>query len=212
MKIFKNMKRVLRNKTKTLIHENTEFYHSDRFQDFIQSEISKKQWIYKIISGEKEQEDILFRTKDFLLVPDVESKEDENFLNWIVIFTNSNYKCIRCLTDRDVPLLQEIEYQVKKRMPPECQDVMMYFHYPPSVWQLHLHVLTPCNVLRTTNSMQKVYFLQDVISCLNIDTNFFLKTTLSYVLPVTHEISGFYKLECYKGETKLINNKESSNE
>jgi hypothetical protein len=189
------MKRVVRNRTKTLVHEDCNFYHSEKFQEFITNEITKKQWIYKIINGEKEQEDVIFRTDEFLLVPDVEIKDDENYLNWIVIFTNTEFKCIRCLNQTHIPLLKRVENEIRKKLPSDCQDVMMYFHYPPSVWQLHLHVLTPCNILRTTNSMQKVYFLQDVISCLSIDANFFKKSTLSYVLPLNHEISSIYKTD-----------------
>jgi hypothetical protein len=37
--------------------------------------------------------------------------------------------------------------------------------------------------------MQKVCFLEDVISNLEIDPDYYAKATLSYVMPTTHELS-----------------------
>jgi hypothetical protein len=56
------------------------------------------------------------------------------------------------------------------------------------VWQLHLHVASPCDVLRTTNDMQKVQFLDDVVSNLQIDSDYYRKATMTYVLPVGHDL------------------------
>lgn len=183
------MKRALRAKNRNLIHETPATYESSQMQDFIQAEILKKPWIYKIITGEKEQDQIIYRSDDYIVLPDTEAQNEQCILNWMVIFTNTELASMRSLRGHHVPLLCEVKEKVLELMPPEFETPMIYFHYPPSVWQLHLHVAAPCDVLRTTNSMQKVCFLEDVISNLLIDKDYYLKATATFILPATHELS-----------------------
>jgi hypothetical protein len=189
------MKRITRAKTKTLIHESSKFFNNSKYQMYIDSEIQKKQWIYKVISGEKEQDQVLHRSDSFVVLPDVETKNEFGVVNWIIIFTDNNLKSLRDLTSDNIKDLVEIQKCIEKLLPDEFQDAMMYFHYPPSVWQLHLHVSAPCNILRTTNSMQKVYFVQDIISSLKLNSNFYKLITMTYILPVNHELSLIYNSE-----------------
>jgi len=158
-------------------------------QEFIKSEIFKKQWIYKIIGGEKEQDQVIYRCDDFIILPDSENLDDPAVLNWMVIFTDVDLISMRCLRGRHLSVLKSIKSMISQLLPPEFDSPMLYFHYPPSVWQLHLHVAAPCDVLRTTNSMQKVYFLEDVISNISIDPEYYAKATMTYILPSNHELT-----------------------
>jgi m7GpppX diphosphatase len=172
-----------------MIHETADAYRSEAMQDFIQVEIAKKQWIYRIIEGEKEQESVLYRCDDFIILPDTDAFNDEAVLNWIVIFTDTALISMRCLRGEHVPVLQAIKAKVDELVPSQFALPMIYFHYPPSVWQLHLHVSAPCDALRTTNSMQKVCFLEDVICNLRIDSDYYEKATMTFILPSNHELT-----------------------
>jgi m7GpppX diphosphatase len=158
-------------------------------QDFINGEIAKKRWIYKIIDGEQEQESIIVRTDDFVILPDTDSPQDTAVLNWIVIFSNPSLISMRCLRGEHVPMLQTVKDRISELVPRPFTSPMIYFHYPPSVWQLHLHVAAPCDILRTTNSMQKVCFLEDVICNLRIDSDYYAKATMTYIMPSNHELT-----------------------
>ena len=182
------MKRVQRVKTKTLIHEFANVSEGTSMCEFIQSEITKKPWIYKIISGEKEHDQIIYECDDFIVLPDTEAPNEQGVLNWMVIFTDNTLTSLRSLRGSHVPLLTDVYGKLMTLLPAEYDSPMIYFHYPPSVWQLHLHVAAPCDLLRTTNSMQKVYFVEDVISNLMIDSDYYKKATLTYILPSTHEL------------------------
>lgn len=182
------MKRAYRVKTKSVIHESPNFHFSEKFQKFIHSEIQKKNWIYKIIAGDKEQDQIIFKNENFVILPDTEYLQDAPTLNWMVIFNDLNLTCIRSLEGKHVDMLSSIFSCLENILPADQEMPMIYFHYPPSVWQLHLHIAAPCDNLRTTNSMQKVYFLEDVISNLRIDSNFYQKNLMTYILPSSHEI------------------------
>jgi len=176
------MKRGSRSRSKKLVVESPQVFKSDLIQKFVLGEIQKKQWIYKIISGERESERIIASDEDLIVLPDLDLTD---VLNWMVIFKDPSLFCIRNLEGRHIPLLRKARKFVQSVMgETQFDKSMMYFHYPPSVWQLHLHVVASCDSLRTTNSMQKVFFLDDVISFLEIDPEFFHKATLSFVVPV----------------------------
>ena len=183
------MKRAIRVRNRNLIHETPVVLESQQMQDFIQAEISRKQWIYKIITGEKEQDQVRFQCSDFIILPDTEAPNDSSVLNWMVVFTDLELRSMRNLRGKHLPLLEAVQAKLTELLPPEFESPMIYFHYPPSVWQLHLHVAAPCDVLRTTNSMQKVCFLEDVIANLRIDAEYYAKATVTFILPSTHELS-----------------------
>jgi m7GpppX diphosphatase len=183
------MKRAMRAKNRSVIHETPEVFFGDAMRDFVEAEINRKSWIYKVIAGEKEQDQVIFKCNEYLVLPDTEATNEPGILNWMVIFTDTALTSMRSLRGHHLPLLQKIKDKIACLMPQEFDQPMTYFHYPPSVWQLHLHVAAPCDILRTTNSMQKVCFLEDVMSNLQIDPEYYAKATLSYVLPAGHEIS-----------------------
>jgi m7GpppX diphosphatase len=181
--------RAVRIRSRNVIHETATAYRSLVMQEFIQSEIFKKQWIYKIIAGEKEQEQVIYKCDDFVILPDSENNDDPSVLNWMVIFTDTGLISMRCLRGEHLSVLKCIKAKILQLLPPEFDSPMLYYHYPPSVWQLHLHVAAPCDILRTTNSMQKVYFLEDVISNISIDPDYYAKATMTYILPSNHELT-----------------------
>ena len=88
-----------------------------------------------------------------------------------------------------IPMLKSVKETVASLLPPEFTSPMLYWHYVPSTWQAHLHVCAPCDILRTTSSMQRVQFLDDVISNLSIDSDFYKKATITYILQSSHELS-----------------------
>ncbi len=181
--------RAARIRSRNVIHETATAYSGILMQEFIRCEIAKKQWIYKIISGEKETEQVIDRTDDFIVLPDSESMDDPTILNWMVVFTDIGLTSMRSLRGEHVDILRAIRAKVVSLLPPEFDSPMLYFHYPPSVWQLHLHVAAPCDMLRTTNSMQKVCFLEDVISNISIDPDYYAKATTTFILPSNHELT-----------------------
>eukprot|EP00961_Rhodomonas_salina_P072100 967978-Rhodomonas_salina.1 len=61
------------------------------------------------------------------------------------------------------------------------QNIMCYFHYLPSVFQLHLHVCAPYGQY-TTPDILKVHPIDNVISNLEIDADFYAKATLTTVV------------------------------
>ena len=178
-------------KQRVVVHETAET--AARAEPFIQQEIARKQWIYGVINGEKESEKVQYECEDFMILPDADAQNSGRILNWLVIFKDLGLRRLRDLRGCHVPLLQRVREKLAEFV---ClRETMLYFHNPPSVWQLHLHVASPCDVLRTTNDMQKVQFLDDIIANLQIDSDYYLKATMTYVLPVGHDLIRLFETE-----------------
>jgi len=189
-------------------------------EPFIQREIARKTWIYDIIEGRRESEHVFFNNDQFVILPDSDSQQPPllpitpittsttntntssssprvSILHWLSIFKDLSLRSIRDLRGHGGPdgtghlsALRQLRGMLHELFP--LQDTMMYFHYPPSVWQLHLHIAHPCDQLRTTNEMQKVHFLDDVILNLQIDPEYYAKATITYVLSSNHDLVRTY--------------------
>ena len=173
-------------RARAIVVETGEAWASPAVQNFVKSEITKKQWIYKIICGDKEADSVILDTESYMILPDAEAVNQGRVVNWLVIFKDLSLLSTRSLRGEHLPMLREVRTRVLERFSNEIP--MLYFHHPPSVWQLHLHVSAPCDMLRTTNDMQKVQFLDDVISNLEIDPDFYVKATMTYIINHGHEL------------------------
>ena len=181
--------RLTRARPRNIVVETAADYADSKMQEFIQSEIAKKTWIYGIIEGFKEADKVIYRNSDFIVLPDIEGVDDPGILNWMIILTDKKLLTLRELKGEHIPMLKSIRDVVSSLLPREFSSPMLYWHYPPSTYQNHVHVAAPCDMLRTTSSMQRVHFLDDVISNLSIDSDFYQKATLTYILPSSHEIT-----------------------
>jgi m7GpppX diphosphatase len=107
------------------------------------------QWVYNIIDGLTEQEDIVYSDDKFILIPtytwNYKNKDKKNMdkIHILAIFKDKNLKTLRSLTGENADLL---EYVMNKSLD-EIERIYnipknrfrAYFHYHPSAWQLHIH-------------------------------------------------------------------------
>ena len=62
-------------------------------------------------------------------------------VRYLVVFKDTALKTIRDLTQSHVPLLEEIRQHVLSWLRNQGDETFcLYFHYMPSIFQLHLHV------------------------------------------------------------------------
>lgn len=145
----------------------------------------RKQWIYDIISGEKESEHRIVDTPEFVVLPDTEAQNDELVLNWLVIFKDPALNSIRDLRGAHVAMLEECRsmclQKIKEQTPFVEHNVICYFHYLPSVFQLHMHVCAPYGQY-TTLDICKIHPVDNVLSNLRIDSNYYEKADITTVV------------------------------
>jgi len=101
-----------------------------------------RQWIYTLIDAGSaaHNEIVVSETAQWLLCLDKHPGEDTRYL---VVFRDLGLKTIRDLRGDDAPMLRDVLLRVRAQVlarHPEWAGCMVYFHYFPSVYQLHAHV------------------------------------------------------------------------
>jgi len=168
-----------------LIYESAEDYKNLTLP-FIQESQFNIDWVYNILDGKKEQDLILFKDEDkekgFLLCRDLkwDGKTVEE-LYYQVIVVRRDLKSVRDLTDKEIPLLENILSQSIKAIEKEhgikASQLIMYFHYQPTYYHLHVHI-------RHLGQESQMSFvpLQTAIQNIRISADYYQRATLPCVL------------------------------
>ena len=166
-----------------------------------------KQWICHIIDGTQEKDEVIYRNSEFVLLPDTErvnrywraphtgfttcynsninivraARTPKRVLNWLAIAHDRDLRTLRDLRGKHVPMLKEMLevclQTVEKETGIRQEQVMAYVHYPPSVYQLHVHFSFPYGQYCHRDAY-RVHNLASVINNLEIDPDYYLKATL----------------------------------
>ena len=106
-------------------------------------------------------------------------------LNWLGIVYDRGIRTMRDLRGRHIPMLKSMLASCLKKIeqntgiPPD--QVMAYVHYPPSVYQLHVHFAYPYGQ-HCHRDTYRVHSLQGIINNLEIDPDYYAKATLQMAL------------------------------
>jgi hypothetical protein len=186
----------------SLVAETPEMYSRQSVADFITQEVAcpNKQWVAAILDGIKEQGDVILRTGEFVLLPDTERPNryslGENIaqpmlerrgarvglaLNWLAIVQDKSIRTLRDLHEGHIPMLKRMldtcMQTIGKEAGIPCDQVLAYIHYPPSVYQLHVHFAYPYSQYFHRDAL-RVHSLQSVITNLEMDADYYRKVTL----------------------------------
>jgi m7GpppX diphosphatase len=121
---------------------------NETYQEYInmleQRDESKDTWIYNIIDGLSEQENILYRDDKCIVVPSyIWDSKNINTLHILCLPIDKNLRSIRSLDASHIPLLLHMRrvtlYIIKYMYNLEEEQLKMYFHYDPSTYHLHIH-------------------------------------------------------------------------
>jgi hypothetical protein len=145
-----------------------------------------KEWIYNIIDKISEQESIIYENDDIIIMPNLSWKNNNaKDLYLLVIFKDKNLYSIRTLNDTHINMLEQaretINEFVEAKFGLTKQNVMMYFHYKPSVWQLHLHVVNIGSQQIHSNKLPRSHLLNTVINNIKLKADYYQTTDLEYL-------------------------------
>lgn len=147
-------------------------YYSTEMQEIIAQQCTEKnkQWIYEIIHNtfKPKSENVIIRKPGWVLCVDKHPGTDVRYL---VVFNDTNIKTIRDLRSKDVEMLCEVRAETMRYLntaydADTVAQYKLYFHYVPSVFQLHLHISQ--KQIHVNNL--RVKYLRDVIRNLNTDS------------------------------------------
>lgn len=105
-------------------------------------EHERQKWIFDLIAGRVSvKETVFLDDPDWLLVEG--NSYSGQLRRYLVIFKDLTLHTIRDLRQRHVPMLRGVQRKVRDFLAPRHgpdEAFRLYFHYLPSVFQLHLHV------------------------------------------------------------------------
>jgi m7GpppX diphosphatase len=105
---------------------------------------NKDKWIYNIIDGSSEQEQVLYRDESCIVIPTyMWDSVNIDKLHILCLPTDITLRSIRHLTAEHIELLQHMKKATLETIKnkyglDECY-LKMFFHYEPSTYHLHIH-------------------------------------------------------------------------
>ncbi|EGS21937.1 putative mRNA decapping protein [Thermochaetoides thermophila DSM 1495] len=137
------------------VTETPEIYR-DYVRPYMQAqrEAGRLNWVYNIIEGRKEVEDVIYRTpygqdpeEGFLLLPDLNwDRKTVEALHLLGIVERRDLWSLRDLKKKHLPWLRHmreklIEATTKVYPTVEADQLKLYLHYQPTYYHLHIHIV-----------------------------------------------------------------------
>ncbi len=160
-------------------------YIKETYEDYLKNnEHLALDWLENIIKYSNDQETlrkkhinetIHINNDDYVLINDYKwDQKNTDYLYLLLIFKNDKYKSLRDIEDYE--LLEKAKNDVLnycKKWGLKQSDLLMFFHYRPSYFRLHLHIVNISNSLKFIGMISRNIFLDDVIKNLKIYKNFY---------------------------------------
>ncbi|KAI0132587.1 HIT-like domain-containing protein [Xylariales sp. AK1849] len=159
------------------VTETPEIYHG-KVRPFMQAnrEAGRLNWVYNIIEGRKEVEDVIYRTplgrdgdEGFLMLPNLHwDRKTIEALHLLGIVERRDLWSLRNLKKKHIPWLNHmktkmIDATVKTYPQIEEDQLKLFFHYQPTYYHLHIHVVHIGLEASSTQSVGKAVGLDSVI-------------------------------------------------
>ncbi|TLD12302.1 uncharacterized protein PgNI_04095 [Pyricularia grisea] len=157
--------------------ETPEVYR-DRVRPYMQSkrEAGRLSWVYNIIEGRKEVEDVIYRTplgeagdEGFLLLPDLNwDRSTREALHLLGLVERRDIWSLRDLTKRHVPWLRHMRQRfldATAEVYPEIEQdqLKLYVHYQPTYYHFHIHIVHVQLEAGATQATGKAVGLESII-------------------------------------------------
>ncbi len=186
---------------------------SEEMQSFIDNQVNmpRKQWVYEVIRGERETENVLLDTPEFVFLPDTHALNDGKTINWLAVVKDRSLRTLRDLHGRHLGMLRRLRVQCTEYILANTEwkrhNIMAYFHYLPSVFQLHVHFCAPYGSY-TTLDVFKVHPLDTVIGNLEMDREYYRKAVLPTVVVGNSALLGVYGLTAVNNDYRNVESPE----
>lgn len=130
------------------------------------------------------------------------------YFHWLAVATDTSLRTLRDLRGCHIPMLQSLYTKTCQRIHEETAvdtgQIMAYIHYPPSVYQLHVHFKHLAGPGMSHDTM-RVHTLPTIINNLKIDPEYYSKSRMQLPVYVHTELYlalGLDPTEIQKEESK----------
>lgn len=133
-------------------------------------------WVFNIIEGRKEQENVLYRSQesdkrdDYLLLPDLNwDRKTIGSMHLLALVERRDVWSVRDLKKKDVPWLLHLRSTLATTIPKlypgvDVDLLKFYVHYQPTYYHFHIHIVHVNLEPSATQAVGKALGLNDIIS------------------------------------------------
>ena len=154
------------------------------YQEYIaKHNFKKEQWVYNIFDGVAEQDRILYKDSEILIIPNYKWNTAE--LKKIQILTFILDKSVRCLRDLNIMHLNLLTHCKNKTLEIiknvygiDAEMFKIFLHYGPSAYQLHIHFVLITNT-DYNSSVEYSHELSSVIYNIEIKHDYYQSVILN---------------------------------
>lgn len=140
------------------------------------------QWVYNILEGMAEKENILIQTKYMTLVRNIfkwVNISDLKNLAYLGIIHRKDIASLRDLDGSHINLLETIMVRgldaIYEYHGVNSNQIKCFIHYRPSTWHLHVHFVHILSNYEDFSCVTGSHLLQNVIFNLKLDSNYYKK-------------------------------------
>ena len=176
--------------SKLYILETPEMYNTTILPYLQRSYLENTKWMNDMIHH-KNSQIVYYRNSNFLICKDNKWKTDNIKDFYILAIPVEKIMTIRDLRQSHIGLLENMKYRLTKiaeAFKIDKSDLVYFFHYIPSVFQLHLHCCLKTNY-HATNLSRGVYYYQIVLDKLQKDNEYWKTATMNYSITFDNHIA-----------------------
>lgn len=166
-------------------------------------------WVYNILFEGKELETFIYHDKDpetgFVLLPDMKwDRLNMDALYLCCIVNRTDITCVRDLNGTHIDFLKNLLAKLRQVTSEKYllapDQLRIFIHYQPSYYHFHIHVVNITHPgLGEGTNVGKAILLDDVISNIELKSDYYEQRTLSYTIGENH---GLWSIEGFKEEAQ----------
>jgi len=148
----------------------------------IKDNLKQKEWIYNIIDHKAEQESIIFEDDNIIIIPDWKWNRNIRELHILGIYKDKSLRSIRDLDSSHLKMLQDSIRVgceiISKHYDFKLDNILTFFHYHPSAWQLHVHFMNVSDKKTRSATLPRAHSSSLVIQNLELIDDYYKKVNL----------------------------------
>ncbi|CAG8980021.1 hypothetical protein HYALB_00005195 [Hymenoscyphus albidus] len=191
-----------------LVHETPQIYEQ-KVRPYMENKRSEGRlnWVYNIISGKTEAEDVIYRTplsetpndEGFLLLPDLNwDRKTMSSLHLLGLVERRDIWSLRDLKKKHILWLREMRERILEStvgcyegVGVERDMLKLYVHYQPTYYHFHIHIVNVALEAGATQATGKAVGLESIIEtlgCMDGDEVGMERLALSYTVGEASEL------------------------
>lgn len=157
--------------------------YNEYLRYILSRELKKDAWIYNIIDGISEQDCILHRDKDCIVIPTyMWDGKNVDKLHILCMPTDKTIRSIRSLNSSHILLLEHMKYMtlqvIKNKYNVGENYIKMFVHYEPSTYHFHIHFVNIAHQ-ECHSSVEYSHELNGIIFNLTICSDYYQQAILN---------------------------------